>query len=314
MENNQKKIYRAVRYDKFGGTDVLYIKEEILNAPKAGEVKINVRAASINPGESAIREGKMEKMFPSAFPSGQGSDFAGVVAEAGEGVKDFKPGDEVIGFSNDRNSQADTVIVSRDQLTFKPHSVPWEQAGSLFVVGGTAYAAVRSVTLKKGDILVLSAAAGGVGSVIVQLAKQIGVRVIGLAGKANHDWLKAQGAIPVEHGEGAEQGIIAALDGKKADALIDCFGSGYVELGIKLGIEPDRINTVIDFEAAKRFGTKTEGLSSASTAGVLTELAKMMAAGKLEIPVARTYPLTEVKAAYNELEKRHTHGKIVLIP
>lgn len=311
---NQKEISRSVRYDKFGGADVLYIKEEPVSAPKAGEVKVNVKAASINPGESAIREGKMEKVFPSTFPSGQGSDFAGVVAEMGNGVIDFKPGDEVIGFSNDRNSQADTVIVSQDQITIKPDSVPWEQAGSLFVVGGTAYAAVRAVALKKNDILILSAAAGGVGSVVVQLAKQIGATVIGLAGEANHDWLKAHDAIPVKHGEGAEQRITDALNGKKADALIDCFGNGYVELGINLGIAPQRINTIIDFEAAKQFGVKTEGLSSASNVEVLAELAKMMAEGKLNIPVAKTYPLTEVSAAYDELEKRHTHGKIVLIP
>src|SRR5580692_11277444 len=168
MDHIQK--YRAVQYDKFGGIDVLHINEVDLPAPGIGQVLVQVKAAGINPGESTIRKGAFAKEWPSHFPSGQGSDFAGVVERVGEHVEDFQKGDEVIGFTDARASQAEYVLAEEGHLVRKPARVPWEQAGSLFVVGTTAYAAVQAVSLKKGDTLVVSGAAGGVGSVVVQLA------------------------------------------------------------------------------------------------------------------------------------------------
>lgn len=137
--------------------------------------------------------------------------------------------------------------------------------------------------------------------------------MIGLAGKHNHDWLRDHGVVPVTYGEGQETRIQEAAGGK-VDAFIDTFGSGYVELALKLGVEPGRIDTIIDFEAAEKHGVKAEGAAKAASANVLAELAKMISEGKLEIPIARVYPLDEVKDAYRELEQRHTRGKIVLEP
>lgn len=315
MESKQQKnTTQAVRYDHFGGTDVLYIAEQPLREPQANEVQIRVKAAGINPGEASIREGKMAREFPSTFPSGQGSDFAGVITAVGSGVKGFKEGDEVIGFSNERNSQAEAVVVPADNLTTRPQEVSWEQAGSLFVVGTTAYAAVRAVDIKKDETLIVSAAAGGVGSVVVQLAHNIGAKVIGLASEEHHDWLKQHGAIPVAYGDDMQQRIQQALGNSKADAFIDTFGKGYVGMAINMGIDKNRIDTIIDFQAAEKYGVKTAGNSDAARADVLSELADMIAKGDLELPIARTYPLTEVRQAYQELEQRHTQGKIVLVP
>jgi NADPH:quinone reductase-like Zn-dependent oxidoreductase len=148
----------------------------------------------------------------------------------------------------------------------------------------------------------------------VQLAKIEGATVIGIAGEANHQWLKDHGIIPVSHQGDVEQNIITALRGKKADAFIDTFGKTYVELAIKLGIAADRINTIIDFEAVGKYHVKSDGSAAAGNAKVLAELADLVANGKLEIPIARTYPLSKVKDAYQDLEQRHTRGKIVLLP
>jgi NADPH:quinone reductase-like Zn-dependent oxidoreductase len=304
---------RAVRFDKYGGLDVLQVVEVDRPIPGPGKVLVRVKAAGINPGEASIRKGVFADRWPSTFPSGQGSDLAGVVEELGPGVTNVAVGDEVIGFTNDRSSQAELVLVDSSNLVPRPHNVSWEQAGALFVAGTTAYATVRSVALNAGDTVVVSGAAGGVGSIAVQLARNAGAKVIGLAGEANHKWLTDHSVIPIAYGDGVEDRIRAASGGK-VDAFIDTFGGGYVELALKLGVPPNRIDTIIDFAAAAKYGVKTEGNHDGASADVLAQLAGQLASGRLEIPIARVYPLAEVRDAYRELEQRHTRGKIVLEP
>jgi NADPH:quinone reductase-like Zn-dependent oxidoreductase len=161
--------------------------------------------------------------------------------------------------------------------------------------------------------VVVSGAAGGVGSIAVQLAKIKGAKVIGLASEAHHDWLRKKEAIPVTYGDGVADRIRAAANGAKIDAFIDVFGGGYVELALSLGVAPDRINT-IDYAEAAKHKVKTEGSQASANVEVLAELVRYIAEGKLEIPVARTFPLAQVREAFEEVEKRHTNGKIVLIP
>jgi NADPH:quinone reductase-like Zn-dependent oxidoreductase len=310
MENQKN---HAVQYDHFGGTDVLYIAELSKPKPKKGEVVVRVKTAGINPGEASIREGKLKNQFPSTFPSGQGSDFAGIVEEVGENVIKFKAGNEVIGFSNERNSQAEYVVVSADQLIQRPDSISWEEAGGLFVVGTTAYAAVEAVDIKKGEILIVSGAAGGVGSLIVQIAKKKGAEVMGFASEPNHQWLQEHGITPVTY-EGDRQATLEkVLGNRKADAFIDASGDGYVALAILMGIAPERIDTIIDFKAAEKYHVKTAGNAEGANIKTLGKIVELVANREVEIPIAKTYPLNDVKEAYKELEKHHTHGKIVLI-
>jgi NADPH:quinone reductase-like Zn-dependent oxidoreductase len=304
---------KAVKFEKYGSVDVLHLEEVPRPAPKAGQVLIKVKAAGINPGEASIREGWLDKQFPTTFPSGEGSDLAGVIEEIGDGVTIFKVGDEVLGFTNNRGSHAEYVVADTDKIVPRPANVPWEAAGGLFVVGTTAYAAVRAVALKPGDTVVVSAAAGGVGSIAAQLAKNAGAKVIGLAGKDNQQWLIDHGIIGVIYGDGQEERIKTAAN-NKIDAFIDTFGKGYVDLAIQLGVPGDRINTIIDFEAVQKYKVKAEGSAKAATAEVLSELTGLIAAGKMDIPIAKTFPLSEVREAYRELEQRHTRGKIVLVP
>jgi len=305
---------RAVRFDQFGDVNVLNLVEVDRPVPEKGQVLVRVRAAGINPGESSIREGKLATKFPTSFPSGEGSDLAGTVEEVGKGVRHIKKSDEIIGFTDRRASHADYVIVDADHLVPRPANVPWEQAGALFVVGTTAYAAVKAVGLKPGDTVVVSGASGGVGSVAVQLAKNAGATVIGLAGEDSHEWLSRYGVIPIDYeAEGLADHIRNVANGK-IDAFIDTHGNGYVQLAIDLGVSPDRIDTIMDFEAAKKYGVKTDGNQKGASAEVLAELAEAIATGRLEIPIAGVYHLADVREAYKELEKRHTHGKIVLVP
>ena len=304
---------RAVRFDEYGDVGVLKVADVEDPAPGAGQLLIRVRAAGINPGEGKIRQGLLHERWPATFPSGQGSDLAGVVEAVGDGVSDFAPGDEVIGFTDNRASQAELVVIEADHATRKPAGVPWEVAGGLFVVGATAWAAVRAVNLSQGETVVVSGAAGGVGSLAVQLARRTGATVIGLASEPNHEWLRSHGVIPLTYGDGVADRIREAAPGG-VDAFLDVVGGGYVDLALSLGVAPDRIDTIADFEAIAKHGVKGDGNAVGASAATLAELAALIDEGALELPIAASYPLDRVRDAYTELERNHTRGKIVLVP
>jgi NADPH:quinone reductase-like Zn-dependent oxidoreductase len=306
---------RAVRFDRYGDIDVLNVVDVERPVPDSGQVLVRVKAAGINPGEASIRKGLLHERWPSTFPSGEGSDLAGVVEELGPGVDQFAVGDEVLGWTDERASHAELVVVPADQLVPKPPGVSWEAAGSLFVAGATAYAAVRAVGVSDGDTVVVSGAAGGVGSLAVQLAVNAGAsKVIGLASESHHQWLRDHGVIPVAYGDGVADRIRDAAGGQ-VDAFVDTFGGGYVQLAIEqLGVAPDRVDTIIDYPAAEKYGAKTDASLAGASAAVMAELAGMIDRGELEVPIADVYPLDRVRDAYTELEQRHTLGKIVLRP
>ncbi|WP_428957003.1 NADP-dependent oxidoreductase [Streptomyces sp. cg35] len=304
---------KAVRFHEYGGVDVLRVEEVERPVPGPGQVLVEVRAAGIQPGETHIRVGALHGRWPATFPSGQGSDLAGVVVEAGPEVRGFAVGDEVLGFTHNRASQAEFVVVDDVNLVARPKGLPWEVAGALYVAGTTAYACVFAVDPGPADTIVVSGAAGGVGAFAVQLARRRGATVIGLASERNHAWLEKHGVVPVTYGEGVAERIRQAAGGH-VDAFIDTFGEGYVDLAVELGVRPDRINTIRDWQAAARIGARTHGEGSAACAVVIGELARLAARGELEVPIARTYPLDQVRDAFRELERRHTHGKIVLRP
>lgn len=304
---------RAVRFDRYGGRDVLYMADIDMPSPGLGEVLVEVRAAGINPGEAAIRVGALHEMFPATFPSGEGSDLAGVVTAVGPGVTEFSVGDEVLGFSLQRSSHATHTVVPVSQLIPKPPQLSWEAAGSLYVVGVTAYAAVRAVAPQPGETVAVSAAAGGVGSLVVQLLVRRQARVLGIASPNNAEWLRAHDVTPVAYGDGFVARLREAAP-NGIDAFIDLFGPDYVQLAVDLGVAPERIDTIISFQKATEVGAKTEGSADASTPAVLAEMAELVAAGAIDFDIAATYPLDRVADAFEQVERRHTHGKIVLLP
>ena len=292
---------RAVRFDGYGGREVLYLAEVPVPVPGPGEVLVQVKAAGINPGEAAIRSGAMHEMFPATFPSGEGSDFAGVVVGTGT---------EVLGWTWDRASHAEYVAVPESQTVPKPASLGWEEAGSLYVAGATAYAASEAVAIKAGEVVAVSSAAGGVGSIVVQLLRRSGATVLAIASKQNHDWLASKGAIPIAYGPDLREELRAY----QIDAFIDLHGPDYLDLAVELGVSPSRINTIISFAKAAQIGARTEGSAEGTSREVLSLLAELAAKGELELPIAATFPLNSVRAAFELVEARHSHGKVVLLP
>ena len=303
---------KAVRFEEYGGVDVLKVVDVPKPEPGPGQVLVRLEAAGINPGEAKIRDGLLHSLYPATFPSGEGSDLAGVVAETGPGVTGWSAGDEVIGYTDNRASHAEYVVVEAGNLTAKPAGLPWEVAGALFVAGATAYAAVRAVTLTEGDTVVVSGAAGGVGSIAVQLARLAGATVIGLASEVQHEWLTGHGVIAVTYGDGVADRIRQVTG--KVDAFIDTVGGDYVELALSLGVVPARIDTIARFDAVQKYGVKGDGNAAGASASVLAELAGLIVDGKLEVPIAWTFPLSQVQDAYRVLDRGHIRGKVVLIP
>jgi NADPH:quinone reductase-like Zn-dependent oxidoreductase len=306
---------KAVRFDQYGPVEVLDVRDVPVPEPGPGEVLVRVKAAGINPGEAKIREGALHERWPATFPSGQGSDFAGVVGKLGPGVTTVAIGEDVIGWVDTRSSQAEYVVAEAANLARKPGGLPWEVAGAIPVAGFTAWAMVRAAGVKPGDTVVVSGAAGGVGAIAVQLARRKGATVIGLAGPSNHDWLTRHGVIPVAYGDDVAERIRAvAPAGAGIDAFLDTYGGDYVEVALgDLKVSPERVDTIVRFDAAAKYGVKVEGNAAGASAATLAELANLIAAKELEVPLAHTYPLSDVRTAYAQLARGHVRGKIVLI-
>jgi len=247
------------------------------------------------------------------MPSPGPGEVAGVVTAVGPEVSQFSIGDEVLGFSLRRDSHATHVAVPVAQLIRKPAQLSWDIAGSLFVVGVTAYAAVRAVAPQPDETVAVSAAAGGVGSLVVQLLVLRKARVLGIAGADNADWLRAHGVTPIAYGDGLAARLREAAP-NGIDAFIDLFGPDYVQLAVDLGVAPERINTTVSVQKARQVGAKSEAGADASTPQVLAEIADLVATGACDFDTAATFSIDQVADAFDELERRHTHGKIVLLP
>ncbi|MGY1855757.1 NADP-dependent oxidoreductase [Modestobacter sp. SYSU DS0290] len=301
---------RAVRFSRYGGPEVLEVVDVPQPSAGPGQVVVAVVAAALNPGEIGIREGVFAAMWPAAFPEGQGNDFAGTVAEVGEGVTGFALGDEVLGFSP-RRAQAEFVVVGADRLARKPAGLAWEAAASIAGAGATAWAAVEAVRPRAGETVVVSAAAGGVGVFAAQLARLRGARVIGTASDGNAGFLRSIGVEPVRYGDGLADRL-RALAPEGVDAFVDTFGAGNVDVAMALGVRPARVNTTADGRAVQRYGVRSQAQEQADEPAIWQRLAELVAAGDVIVPITGSYPMDDVVQAYRELATRHVTGKRVL--
>jgi NADPH:quinone reductase-like Zn-dependent oxidoreductase len=306
---------KAVRFDGYGPVSVLDVRDVPVPEPGPGQVLVRVKAAGINPGEAKVREGVFRERYPAAFPSGQGSDFAGVVDRLGRGVTTVAIGEDVLGWVDTRSSQAEYTVAEAANLARKPAGLPWEIAGAIPVAGATAWAMVHAVDVKPGDTVVVAGAVGGVGAIAVQLARRRGATVIGLASPSNHDWLTRHGVIPVAYGDNTAERIRSVAPANSViDAFLDTYGGDYVEVALNdLKVSPERIDSIVRFDAAAKYGARVDGSAVGLSAATLSELANLAATKELEIPLANTFPLSEVRAAYTQLAKGHVRGKIVLM-
>ncbi|CCK32162.1 alcohol dehydrogenase GroES domain protein [Streptomyces davaonensis JCM 4913] len=301
---------KAVRFSRYGGPDVLDVVEVDEPVPGRGEVVVAVETAAINPGEIGIREGVFADLWPAQFPEGQGNDYAGVIHAVGAEVNGFRPGDQVMGFAP-RAAQAEFVRTKPERLARKPPELDWAPAAVIPGVGATAYAEVEALDLSQTETLVVSAGAGGVGSIAVQLARRRGATVLATGSRNSFDFLTSLGAVPVEYGDGLADRIRAATS-KPVTAYLDHIGRGNVAAALTLGVAPSRINTLADGAAVTRHGVRAVGQAEADFPSVWEYLARLAATGEIAFPINAVYALEDVRVAYTRLAERHTHGKIVL--
>ncbi|WP_213816602.1 NADP-dependent oxidoreductase [Glaciihabitans sp. dw_435] len=302
---------RAVQFDEYGPADVVHVAEVAEPHAGAGEIRIAVRASGVSAGEMRIRAGEMRAMLAIEFPYRTGFDAAGVVDEVGDGVLGVQVGDEVFGYTGSASRGANADFAVLVAWAAKPSAWSWEEAGG--AAGGveTATRVLDLLGVSTGDTVLVQGAAGGTGSIVVQMAVARGAAVIGTAREANHPFLASLGAVPTTYGDGLVERV-SALAPEGVDAVIDCAGGALAHL-VAIAGDPARVVTIADMTAAEhgvhmsRGGVDPLAVHGLALAGALAD------AGELRIPVAAAFALTDVADAHRLSESRHARGKIVLV-
>jgi enoyl reductase len=297
---------RAAVFEEFGPPEVLRVVDLPDPEPGPGQVRVRVRAAGVQPFDVAVRRGGMP-WIDVRFPQQVGQEYSGVVDAVGPDVSGFAAGDEVLG-STMLNGHASAVVVPAATVVRKPPELDFPTAAALVAAGQTATGALRELAVGPGDVLLVHAAAGSVGTVAVQVARLAGVEVIGTASPGNHAYLRELGAIPVAYGDGLVEAVRAT--GRAPTVALDAAGAAAIAASVRLGIAPDRVGTIVDDKAAAEHGARV--VRAPRDPARLAEVVALAAGRRLVMPV-RAYPLAEVARAHAAVETGHGRGKVVLI-
>lgn len=296
---------KAIQFAEYGGPEVLQVVEVEEPHAGAGEVRIAVRAAGVNAFDWKVRAGYMREMMPLNLPAGTGLDAAGVVDEVGEGVSNVAVGDAVFGSGSATFAQY-AVLSS---WAVKPDELSFEEAAGYPVPVETAIQILDQIGVQSGQTLLVSGAAGGVGSAAVQIARERGITVIGTASERNQDYLRSLGATPTTYGEGLVERVRAlAPDG--IDAALDIAGSGVIPELIELTGDPSKVLSIADFSAPK-FGAQLPS-GGDTKMEALAEAKRLFTKGVFRIPVEKTYPLTAAREAQIASQEGHVAGRLVV--
>ncbi|WP_031070189.1 NADP-dependent oxidoreductase [Streptomyces sp. NRRL WC-3742] len=303
---------KAIAFPEYGGPDVLRPVDLDLPAPGPGQVRVEVRAVGVNPLDHKLRSGELDGFFPVTFPAVPGYELSGVVAEVGEGVTEFAPGDEVFGALMG-GGYAQHALVEASWLAPKPATLSWEEAAGIPVAGETAERVLGILGAKAGETLLVHGASGGVGTLLLQFARARGITVVGTASEANHAYLRELGAIPVTYGEGLAERVRAAAPGGRVDRALDASGrGGELALSVELTGDAQRVlsiaNPAAPAEGVRFTGAEDEPQHRRAYAAALA----LHEAGTLRLPLHRVLPLAEAAEAHRISEEGHVRGKIVL--
>ncbi|AUI59078.1 NADP-dependent oxidoreductase [Amycolatopsis sp. BJA-103] len=295
---------KKVIFTEFGGPEVLQLVDAEDPHAGPGQVRIAVRAAGVNPFDWRVREGQVLGAHPTTLPSGVGLDAAGVVDEVGEGVTDAEVGDRV--FGEGLNTYAEFAVMT--VWARMPEGLTFEEAAGYPSVAETALRLIREVGVRSGETLLVSGASGGVGSAVVQIARERGITVIGTAGAANQDYLRGLGAIATTYGEGWA-GRVRELG--QVDAALDLAGSGVIPELVELTGDPLKVLSIADL-GAPEFGVRFSGVAG-SVPDALAEASDLISRGKLHIPVEKSYTLADAATAHVDSHAGHTRGRRVIV-
>jgi NADPH:quinone reductase-like Zn-dependent oxidoreductase len=294
---------KAVRYAAYGGPEVLRLVEAEEPHAGPGQVRIAVRAAGVNGIDWKIRSGMFGTTGP--LPAGSGVDAAGVIDEVGDGVEGVAVGDAVFGSGS--QTYAEYAVLTN--WAAKPSGLSFEEAAGYPVPAETAIRILGQVGIEPGETLLVSGASGGVGSAVVQIARERGITVIGTAGSRNQDYLRSLGAVPVVYGDGLAGRVRAVAPGG-IDAALDIAGSGVIPELIELTGAPSRVLSIADFSAPEH-GAQVSSTST-GTAAALAEAARLFGAGTFRIGVSQAFPLAAAGQAQQASQAGHATGRIIL--
>ncbi|MER5873931.1 NADP-dependent oxidoreductase [Streptomyces sp. NPDC002044] len=302
---------RAMAYETYGGTEVL--AETRLPVPKVGpgEVLVRVKYAGVNPVDWKIMSGGLDALMDVVYPVVPGWDVAGTVERVGIDTPEYAEGDEVMAYARKDyvhgGTFAEFVTVPVRALAHKPASLGWAEAAGLPLAGLTAYQVLTRLGTGAGDTVLIHGAAGGVGSLGVQIARALGARVIGTASPRNHDRVRALGAEPVAYGDGLADRV-RALAPEGATVVADFVG-GVLDVTREVLHDDGRHASIADPTVT---GSGGEWMWVRPVGSDLAELARLADEGKLTVTVAETFPLAETAAAFALSQDGHTAGKIVI--
>jgi len=296
---------KAVRFHRYGGPEVLQIEEVQRPEPGPGQVRIAVVAAGINPIDWKLRSGYMHDMMPLAFPAGTGFDAAGVIDALGEGVTNAALGDAV--FGKGQHTMAEYAIL--DEWALKPDDLSFQEAAGFAVAIETANRIIEQVGVQRGQTLLVSGAAGGVGSAVVQLARAAGIRTIGTASERKHDYLRSLGAIPTSYGPGLAERV-AALAPDGVHAALDIAGSGVIPELIAITGDASKVLSISDLSAPVH-GARTS-FEPINATKALAAAATLFSAGSFILPVEKTFPLDHIAAAHEVSAQGHVTGRLII--
>ncbi|MCX0244805.1 NADP-dependent oxidoreductase [Streptomyces drozdowiczii] len=295
---------KKVSFAEFGGPDVLRLIDAEEPHAGPGRIRIAVRAAGVNPVDWRVREGQVLGAHPTVLPSGVGLDAAGVVDEVGEGVEGVEIGDRVFGEGAD--TYAEFAVLSA--WARMPEGLSFEEAAGYPSVVETALRVIGQVGVRPGETLLVSGASGGVGSAVLQIARDRGIAVIGTGGAANQDYLRGLGALATTYGEGWVERVRGL---GRVDAALDLAGSGVIPELVALTGDPGKVITIADL-GAPEFGVRFSGVAG-SVPDALAEAVDLIERGRLHIPVEKSYALTEAAQAHADSRAGHTRGRRVVV-
>jgi len=296
---------KAVRFDEYGGPEVLYVADVEPPAAGPGEIRIAVRAAGVNGVDCKIRSGYLKEFMPVSFPSATGVDAAGVVDQVGAGVEGVAVGDRV--FGNGRGTWAEQAILT--SWAKMPDWLGFDQAAGYPLPAETALRILRLARVKPGETLLVNGASGGVGSAVMQIARHRGVAVIGIASEPHHEYLRRFGAVPATYGDGLVDRVRRVSQGT-IDAALDIAGSGVLPELIELTGDASRVVTIVDF-GAEALGAKASWAAEDFPAD-LAEVADLIRQRKFATPVARSFQLADAAMAQEACALGHVAGRMVV--